>query len=205
MKLVIVRYRAGNAVSIQYALERLGVSAKWTNDPGAIRAADGVIFPGQGEASGAMEDLKQTGLEDVLRSLEQPFLGICLGLQLMCKATEEGPVDTLNLLPERVRRFPEAPQPVPHMGWNQMAVLEHDPLLKGLGNKDWFYYVHSYYAETGSDTLASCSYNGVEFSAVLRRGKHWAVQFHPEKSATSGQQLLENFLQICRAESTVRV
>lgn len=176
------------------ALHRLGVDALVTDDPTLLREAEKVIFPGVGEASSAMRYLRERGLDEVLKNLNQPFLGICLGLQLMCKHSEEGDTECLGIFSENVKRFPSGKEKVPHMGWNNCTDLK-GPLFDGISTEDDFYYVHSYYAELGSQTTAKCEYI-LPFSAALQRGNFHAVQFHPEKSADVGQQLIKNFLEL---------
>ena len=184
----IIDYRAGNLTSVRNALAAIGAEASVTNDPAAIRAADHVIFPGVGAAKSAMENLASLGLVDTVREAAasgKPFLGICLGMQILFEHSEEdGGVDTLGILPGRVRRFPKVPGvKVPQIGWNSVAP----------GN-EFYYFVHSYYAEKTADTALVAEYAGVEFSALVRRGKLWACQFHPEKSGRIGLELLKEFL-----------
>ncbi len=190
MTVAVIKYNAGNVFSVMTALGRLGVAAELTDDPRRIRAADKVIFPGVGEASSAMRYLRERGLDDVLRSLMQPVLGICLGLQLLCEWSEEGDTECLGVFPHQVRRF-EPVRKVPHMGWNTITNL-HGPLFSEL-DEPYVYFVHSYYVELGEYTTARSDYI-VPFSAALGRDNLFAVQFHPEKSGTDGMKLLENFL-----------
>jgi glutamine amidotransferase len=194
MHVAIVKYNAGNTTSVAHALRRLGVAAELTDDPARLQAADRVIFPGQGEASTAMAYLRQRGLDKVLAGLTQPFLGICLGLQLMGSHSEEADTSCLDLVPVRVRRFPPADK-VPHMGWNTLDTAQ-GPLFDGIAPGTHFYFVHSYYAELSpAHTLAQCTYQ-VPFSAALQRDNFYAVQFHPEKSSQAGERLLHNFLHL---------
>ena len=192
--IAIVKYNAGNIRSVMNALHRLGVEALVTDDPELLREADKVIFPGVGEASSAMRYLRERELDQVLKNLHQPFLGICLGLQLMCKHSEEGDTECLGIFTENVKRFPSGKEKVPHMGWNNCSTLK-GPLFEGISTEDDFYFVHSYYAELGSQTTAECDYI-LPFSAALQQDNFHAVQFHPEKSADAGQQLIKNFLQL---------
>lgn len=195
MKVIVVKYNAGNVQSVIYALQRLGVEPLYTDDPQEITAADKVIFPGQGEASSAMSYLRAKGLDAVLSGLHQPFLGICIGLQLMCAHSEEGDTPCLGIFDLRVKHF-KAKRPqekIPHMGWNSMQCLDN-PLLQGLDNP-FLYYVHSYYAEVGSETIGTTEYI-IPFSGALHRGNYFAVQAHPEKSSSQGQQILTNFLNL---------
>lgn len=196
MDLAIVKYNAGNVQSVLFALERLGVQATVTDDPVALRAAKRVIFPGVGEASTAMRYLREHHLDEVLRSLTQPVLGICLGLQLFCQHSEENDVDCLGIFGNvQVRRFPASAGKVPHMGWNRLTQLS-GPLFHGATEGDYAYFVHSFYAEDSPLALARCEY-GLSFSASLQRGNFYAVQFHPEKSGALGQLVLRNFLTRC--------
>jgi imidazole glycerol-phosphate synthase subunit HisH len=191
--IAIVKYNAGNIRSVENALHRLGAQYEITDSPAQLRAADKVIFPGVGEASSAMAYLRDRGLDQVIQNLQKPFLGICLGLQLMCKYSEEGNTDCLNIFKENVLKFPEIGK-VPHMGWNDFSNIK-GPLFQNLDKKDDMYFVHSYYAEVGDDTSAVTEYL-VPFSAALQRDNFYGVQFHPEKSAEAGQRLLQNFLEL---------
>lgn len=191
MKVAIIKYNAGNIKSVLLALKRLGVEGILTDDPEEILSADRVIFPGQGEAASAMRYLRERKLDEVIKKIEVPFLGICLGLQLLCKHSEEGDTDCLGIFDVDVKRFPET-EKVPHMGWNTLSVSE-DPILEGVEEPAYFYYVHSYYAELGNETLASCEYM-LPFSTMLKKDNFYAIQPHPEKSADPGAQLIKNFL-----------
>jgi imidazole glycerol-phosphate synthase subunit HisH len=199
MKIVIIKYNAGNIRSVDFALQRLGVSALITSDHDEIRKADRVIFPGVGEASNTMSYLKYHKLDTLICDLRQPVLGICLGLQLMCSHSEESDTKCLGIFREEVRKF--LPKPgssvslkVPHMGWNSISDLK-TPLFNNVGEEEYFYFVHSFYATTGVDTAATCKYI-VPFSAALQRDNYYATQFHPEKSGKAGAKILENFLKI---------
>ena len=193
MKVAVVKYNAGNVQSVIYALQRLGVNPLHTEDHEEITTADKVIFPGQGEASSAMAYLREKGLDQVLTSLKQPFLGICIGLQLMCRHSEEGDTDCLGIFDLNVKRFQihQDGFKVPHMGWNR---LENDDskLFAGLTNP-FMYYVHSYYAEIGAQTTGITDYI-LPFSGALQKENYYAVQAHPEKSSDAGQSILTNFL-----------
>ena len=196
MKVVLIKYNAGNVQSVLYALERLGVEAELTDEVEKIRAADRVIFPGQGEASSAMAYLKERNLDQVIRDVKQPFLGVCLGLQLLCTHSEENNTPCLGIFSQLVKRFiPSASgqEKVPHVGWNSIENLVDNPLLKDLPDAKHLYYVHSYYAALGEGTLATTHYIQ-DFTAILHRANYWAIQAHPEKSSTLGEKLLENFL-----------
>lgn len=201
MEVAIVKYNAGNIQSVMHALDRLGVSYQLTDDADALSKAAKVIFPGVGEASSAMDYLRARGLDKLLPSLTQPFLGICLGQQLMCKHSEEGDTTCLGIFDVPVKKFELQTQglKVPHIGWNvTQAVLQSEsqevhPLWKGIEAGHHFYYVHSYYAALNEDAIATCQY-GHPFAASIAKGNFMAAQFHPEKSAAVGQKLLANFL-----------
>jgi glutamine amidotransferase len=194
MKLAILQYNAGNIRSVSFALERLGVEPLLSEDPEVLRSADKIIFPGVGEASSAMAYLRARRLDALICELRQPLLGICLGLQLMCRHSEENDTPCLGIFPAQVRRFPDAGLKVPHMGWNTLDDCR-GPLLEGLGEQPWAYFVHSYYAEPIAETQARTHY-GLPFSAVIQRDNFYATQFHPEKSGETGAKILENFLRI---------
>ncbi len=193
MNIVVIKYNAGNIGSVANALERLGMQCVVTDDPEEIRRADKVIFPGVGEASSTMKYLKDKKLDILIPSLKQPVLGICLGMQLMCSWSEEGDTPALNIFPEKVKLF-RGPVKVPHIGWNSVTF---DPagLFKDLEPGSYFYFVHSYFAESGPETLAVCNYSA-PFSAALQRDNFYAVQFHPEKSGVVGQKMLKNFIEL---------
>ncbi|MFD2516052.1 imidazole glycerol phosphate synthase subunit HisH [Pontibacter locisalis] len=191
MNLVIVDYKAGNVQSVLFALERLGVQATLSSDFETIKAADKVIFPGVGEASSAMLQLKSRNLDKLLPELKQPFFGVCLGMQLLCKHSEEGDTDLLGIIPLQVKRF-QTELKVPHMGWNQLEGL-NSPLFAGIQEKEYVYYVHSYYVPLSEYTIAQTSYPE-PFSGALQYKNFYAAQFHPEKSGPAGAQILKNFL-----------
>lgn len=191
--IAIVKYNAGNIRSVINALDRLGVSSVLTDDPDELRASDKVIFPGVGEAGTAMKYLKERGLDHVMRSLKQPFLGICLGMQLMCAHSEEKDTECLGIFQEKVKKFPPKGL-VPHIGWNNFS-RQKGTLLEGINEVDNFYFVHSYYAEIGSRTIGETDYL-IPFTSALQKDNFYGVQFHPEKSADSGKKILENFLRI---------
>ena len=194
MNVVLVDSGGANIGSVRYALERLGVQAVMTANADAIRAADRVILPGVGAAGPGMARLNELALVDVLRSLTQPLLGICLGMQLLFDASEEGNVACLGLVPGRVRRMPESPGVrVPHMGWNRLQPTRASSLLDGIADGAQAYFVHSYAAPVTDDCLARCGH-GEDFAAVVQRGNVAGAQFHPERSAATGARLLENFL-----------
>lgn len=189
--IAVVNYEAGNIRSVMNAFARLEVEVHLTDDLQLLREADKVIFPGVGEAGTAMAQLRRKGLDVLIPSLEQPVLGICVGLQLLCAHSEEGDTEGLGVFPVNVRRFPPTGK-VPHMGWNNVRP-QASQLMAGIGDEQDFYFVHSYYAESGADTKATCDYM-LPFSAVLEKDNFFAVQFHPEKSGPAGAQVLQNFL-----------
>jgi glutamine amidotransferase len=205
MNLVIIKYNAGNIQSVLYALERIGRQAIVTDDPAQIRAADKVIFPGVGEASTAMDYLRERGLDRLIRELRQPVLGICLGMQLMCSYSEENDTDCLGIFDERVRKFvpggigmsggrPVAggSEKVPQIGWNNIFDLR-TPLFEGVAENSYCYFVHGYYAALGEHTIARTDYVQ-PYSSGLHRDNFYGVQFHPEKSAEAGEKILQNFI-----------
>jgi len=191
--IAIIKYNAGNIQSVQNALNRLGVESVITDDKNTILNADKVIFPGVGEASSAMNYLKERGLDEVIRSITQPFLGICLGLQLMCKYSEEGNTDCLGIFDTKVKLFPPKLK-VPHIGWNNLKSSDLQ-LFKGIRSSEDFYFVHSYYAELCEETIAVTDYIK-PISAALQKNNFYATQFHPEKSASVGEKLLKNFIEL---------
>jgi glutamine amidotransferase len=199
MNLVIIKYNAGNIRSVDYALKRLGVEAEITADVDAIKSADKVIFPGVGEASNTMKYLREYKLDQLIVSLKQPVLGICLGLQLMCKHSEEGNTACLGIFDEPIKRFQPASgdeniYKVPHMGWNTLTSL-NSALFDASIENQYMYFVHSYYAAIGQHTAAVSHYM-LDFSAALHKDNFYATQFHPEKSGSVGAQILENFLKL---------
>lgn len=195
-RLAIIDSGGANIASLQFAVERLGIESELTTDPARIRNARHVLLPGVGAAADCMGRLERAGLVDVIRSLQQPLLGICVGMQLLFDSSEEGDVDCIGLIPGRVRRFPDREGlPVPHMGWNNLEILRPDPLLKDFSDRDYMYYVHSYAAPAGDYTLATSHY-GENFSAVVQRENVFGAQFHPERSAQAGAKLIRNFLNL---------
>jgi glutamine amidotransferase len=195
MKTVIIKYNAGNVQSVMYALERLGASYLLTDDEAEIRSADKVIFPGVGEASTAMAYLRERGLDKLIPSLKQPVLGTCVGMQLMCRYSEENDTSCMGIFDIDVRRFEHVPGlKVPHTGWNDIHTLR-GPLTKGLPENSYVYFVHSYAADVCPETTAICDYVR-PFSAMLQSANFYAAQFHTEISGNIGQRILENFLNL---------
>ena len=191
--IAIVKYNAGNIRSVQNALDRLGYESVITDKEKEILDAEKVIFPGVGEARSAMSYLHHRNMDKLLVSLKQPVLGICLGLQLMCQFSEEGNTKCLGIFDSNVKKFPLTDK-VPHMGWNNFSYFTGD-LFKGINENDDVYYVHSYYAEVCKNTIAKCNYI-LPFSAAMNNNNFYATQFHPEKSATVGNLILKNFLEL---------
>lgn len=194
--IVIIKYNAGNIQSVLYALERIGVTARVSDNHDEISAADKVIFPGVGEASTAMNYLRERNLDKVITQLQQPVLGICLGMQLMCTYSEENSTDCLGIFSEKVKLFQpgESKEKVPQIGWNNIFNLKTS-LFNGIAEQSYIYSVHSYYAAIGAETIATADYVH-SYSAALNKGNFYGVQFHPEKSAAIGEQILKNFLTI---------
>lgn len=193
MNIIIIDYGAGNIKSIQFAFNRLGVTAKLSSDIDEIRKADKLIFPGVGEASSAMKKLKESGLDVIIPTLTQPVLGICLGMQLLCKTTEENTTIGLGVFDTTVRKFKLGVK-VPQIGWNTISNLQTD-LFKGIDEQAFMYAVHSYYAESCDAQIATTSY-GQPYAAALQKDNFYGVQFHPEKSSSAGEQLLRNFINL---------
>lgn len=191
--IAILKYNAGNIMSVSNALSRLGHRSIITDNPEELMNASKIIFPGVGEAASAMSYLTERGLDKTIISLRQPVLGICLGMQLMCRHSEEGDTNCLGIFESGVKLFPPT-EKIPHMGWNNFLTLKGD-LFKGIDNDDDVYYVHSYYAEICPSTTATCDYV-LPFSASMQRDNFYATQFHPEKSARVGEQILKNFLEL---------
>ena len=198
MNVVIIKYNAGNVCSVINALHRLGVSPTVTDNSELIRKADCVLFPGQGEASYTMRYLREKGLDEVICSLTQPVLGICIGMQLMCRHSEEGDTDCLGIFDVGVKRFVpiEHQFKIPHMGWNSIGNLK-SPLFKGIDNGEFVYFIHSYYIPDNDNSIAECNYIH-SFCASLNKDNFYATQFHPEKSGSVGERIIENFLSISR-------
>jgi glutamine amidotransferase len=202
MNVAIIKYNAGNVQSVLYALQRLGTNAIVTDDVDEILSADKVIFPGVGNAGSAMEYLKEKKLNELIISLKQPVLGICLGLQLLCNSSEEGDTKCLGIFDSVVKKFDDTvfqnknlvPYKIPHMGWNTIDHLS-SPLMDGVAENSYVYFVHSYYAEISPETIATTNYINL-FSAAMHKDNFYGVQFHTEKSGLAGEQILKNFLNI---------
>lgn len=193
---VVIDSGGANLASVLFALERLNAPATVTTNPDEVRSAKRVILPGVGAAADVMKRLRAAGLVEVLPTLKQPVFGICVGMQVLFKSSEEGPVDCLGIIPDTVRKLRAAPGlPVPHMGWNTLITLRDDPLMEGITSNDYVYFVHSYAAPVSDVTLARTDY-GTPVSAVVRRGNFWGAQFHPERSSITGSRVLANFLRL---------
>ena len=193
MKLVIIKYNAGNIRSVTFALERIGIHALVTDDAAEISSADKVIFPGVGEASSAMKYLKERNLDTLITSLKQPVLGICLGMQLMCRYSQEGDTSCLGIFDQHVKKFNNNLK-TPQIGWNRISNLK-SALFHGVNEGEYMYFVHGYYAELGNYTIATTDYD-IIYSSALHKGNFYATQFHPEKSSLTGQRILENFVNV---------
>lgn len=193
MKIAIIDYGAGNVQSVLFALKRLGFEGIVTNDWNIIKSADKVIFPGVGEASSAMKMLQESGLDVLIPTLKQPVLGICLGMQLMCKYSQEGNTNGLGIFDVNVVKFSNQVK-VPQMGWNTIYNLK-SPLFNGIKENEFMYLVHSYYASLSKNTIATTNYE-LEYSTALQRDNFLGLQFHPEKSGVFGEQILKNFLNL---------
>lgn len=193
MEIAIIKYNAGNVASVMYALDRIGQKYQWTDDPEQIKKADKVIFPGVGEASTAMAYLKEKGLDEVIKGLKQPVLATCIGMQLLCKHSEEGNTDCIGVFDVEVKKFISKDLKIPHVGWNSITPKGDNPLMKGLKEEEFVYFVHSFYAPVNQYTTAVCEYEQ-PFSAMLHKDNFYAAQFHAEISGKAGEQILKNFL-----------
>ncbi len=194
MNVAIVKYNAGNVESVKNALVRLGVEPTVSDDAEVLKAADKIIFPGVGEASTAMNYLRERNLDAVIKSLAQPVLGVCLGMQLLCASSDENDTECLGILPYRVRKFESETLKIPQMGWNNIFGLRSE-LFAGIEENAYVYFVHSFYVEPGAETIAACDYE-IEFSAAVQHENFYAVQFHAEKSGAVGAKILKNFLNL---------
>ena len=193
-QITIIQYGAGNLFSVANLIRRLGYTVTCTENPDILRQADKVIFPGVGQAASAMQRVQANGLDTLIPRLEMPVLGICLGMQLLCNRSEEGNVKGLGIFPADVVKFP-ATGKIPHMGWNQVS-FQDSLLSRGIEEQEWMYFAHSYYLPPNDYTTAICTCNQIPFSAVIHKDNFWGCQFHPEKSAEAGQQLIQNFLNL---------
>jgi len=190
--IAIIDYKSGNTGSVQNALNRLGVSSVITANSSEIKAADGVIFPGQGRAGAAMQELRRTGLDKLIPNLTQPFLGICLGMQLLAELSEEDNSRCLGIIPGACRKFP-ATLKTPQLGWNKVDFTKTSPLTEDIENGQYFYFLNSYYFDADEDCIAGITSYGFDFPSAVQKDNFFAVQFHPEKSGKPGEQLLKNF------------
>ncbi|MBD7941663.1 imidazole glycerol phosphate synthase subunit HisH [Brevundimonas guildfordensis] len=197
MNVTLIGYGAGNVASVRFALERLGARVRITDDPTDVAEAERVILPGVGAAGYAMQRLKALGLVEALRAFPRPLLGVCLGQQLLFETSaEDGETELLNLIPGRVEAIEPAPsRPSPHMGWSRLTIRRDDPLLEGVKDGDWAYFVHGFVCPDGPATLAAADY-GVPVPAVVNSANRWGCQFHPERSAAAGARILKNFLEL---------
>ena len=193
MKVAIIKYNAGNVCSIYNAINRLGIEPIITDNSEQILTADKIIFPGVGEASSAMQYLKQHNLDSVIKDLKQPLLGICLGMQLLCRFSEENNTPCLGIFNQDIKKFTSSNK-IPQIGWNSIDTLSSE-LFKGINNNEYVYFVHSYYAEISENTIAETDY-GIKYSSALQKGNFYATQFHPEKSGFIGSKIIENFINL---------
>ena len=193
MKIAIIKYNAGNVASVMYALDRIGMNYSWTDEEEEIRAADKVIFPGVGEASTAMAYLREKQLDRLIPSLKQPVLATCIGMQLLCKHSEENDTTCMGVFDVAIKRFQSADLKIPHVGWNSIEAQGQNDLMKGLSPSEYVYFVHSFYAPVNPYTTAVCDYVQ-PFSAMLQKDNFYAAQFHAEISGQAGQRVIENFL-----------
>lgn len=201
MKLVIIDTACANLTSVRFAIERLGVTPEVTADPARIQAADRVILPGVGTARAAMRNLQQLELVPVIRNLQQPVLGICLGMQLLTDWSAEGNVDCLGVIPARTERLLAGDLPLPHMGWNTLQAAADNPLMRGLEQDPWCYFVHSFAVAADGYSIANTTY-GQTFAAMIRNRNFFGAQFHPERSGKTGAQILKNFLELTDADTS---
>ncbi len=193
MKIAIIKYNAGNVASVMYALDRIGMKYSWTDEEEEIRSADKVIFPGVGEASTAMAYLREKQLDRLIPTLKQPVLATCIGMQLLCKHSEENDTTCMGVFDVEIKRFKSTELKIPHVGWNSIEAQGENKLMKGLSASEYVYFVHSYYAPVNPYTTAICDYVQ-PFSAMLQKDNFYAAQFHAEISGLAGQNIIENFL-----------
>ncbi|MEY2794140.1 MAG: Imidazole glycerol phosphate synthase subunit HisH [Bacteroidota bacterium] len=194
-EVAIIKYNAGNVASVMYALDRIGVKYIWTDDEQQLRSAEKIIFPGVGEASTAMNHLREKGLDQLIPTLKQPVLATCIGMQLLCKSSEENDAICLGVFDVDIKRFQSPIHKIPHVGWNEVSFKEDIPLFHGMKKSEYMYFVHSYFAPIGTYTLATCNYIH-DFSAMLHKDNFYAAQFHTEISGLAGQTLLQNFVNL---------
>jgi len=193
MEIAIIKYNAGNVQSVMYALDRIGMKYQWTDDENVIQSADKVIFPGVGEASTAMAYLREKGLDQLIPTLKQPVLATCIGMQLLCRESEENNTTCMGVFDIPVKRFISSDLKIPHVGWNSIQIQGENPLMEGLKKEEFVYFVHSYYAPVNPYTTAICDYVQ-PFSAMLQKDNFYAAQFHAEISGMAGQKIIQNFL-----------
>ncbi|MFM6938852.1 MAG: imidazole glycerol phosphate synthase subunit HisH [Aquirufa sp.] len=193
MEIAIIKYNAGNVQSVMYALDRIGMKYQWTDDEKVIRSADKVIFPGVGEASTAMAYLREKGLDQLIPSLKQPVLATCIGMQLLCRDSEENNTSCMGVFDVPVKRFISSDLKIPHVGWNSIQANGENVLMEGLKKEEYVYFVHSFYAPINPYTTATCDY-AQPFSAMLQKDNFYAAQFHAEISGMAGQKIIQNFL-----------
>ncbi len=197
--IAIIDYKAGNIASVKNALKRLGKTCIVTSNPEEILSADGVIFPGQGRAGAAMENLRKAGVAQIIPEIAKPFLGICLGMQLLAEYSEEDETNCLGVFKGKCRKFPSTLK-TPHLGWNKVKLMRESPLTKSITNGGYFYFAHSYYLDAaGGEVIGKTSY-GFDFPSIMQKGNFFAAQFHPEKSGEQGLRLLNNFCKLCPVE-----
>ncbi|MFO0358724.1 MAG: imidazole glycerol phosphate synthase subunit HisH [Sphingobacteriaceae bacterium] len=194
MKVAVIKYNAGNITSVEFAFKRIGIDVLVTDDKDEISSADKVIFPGVGEASSAMTYLRDKKLDQLIKELKQPVLGICLGMQLMCEHSEEGKTDCLGIFSQAVKKFTSDEFKIPQIGWNTIYNLS-SPLFKNIKENSYMYFVHGYYAELGPNTISKTNYI-IEYSSALKKNNFYGAQFHPEKSGDIGEQILKNFIEL---------
>lgn len=197
----IIDYKAGNIASVRNALNRLDVDSFVSSDSDQLSKADGIIFPGVGHAESAMAALQEVGMDQFLRNTEQPVLGICLGMQLLYTSSEESKNACLGIIEGRLKKFDPEISKVPHMGWNTVDIKSEHPLVQEIGERPWFYFVHSYYAPVSLHTIGECEYQ-TPFSAITVKDNYMGVQFHPEKSGSAGSQLLFNFMEMVSTQKS---
>lgn len=193
MEIAIIKYNAGNVQSVMYALDRIGMKYRWTDDETVIRSADKVIFPGVGEASTAMAYLREKGLDQLIPTLKQPVLATCIGMQLLCRDSEENNTNCMGVFDVPVKRFTSTELKIPHVGWNSIQASGENVLMEGLKKEEYVYFVHSFYAPVNPYTTAICDYVQ-PFSAMLQKDNFYAAQFHAEISGMAGQKIIQNFL-----------